>query len=104
MTFALSSCGTTAGKKITPLSRHGSTAIGSRWTIATWSWSRTMTCGVTALYFWSIVTASKLTPTRHLLSKHRADMSEPQVRFDARQQPRVKLFLKGADRHLSSGD
>jgi hypothetical protein len=28
MIFALSSCGTTAGKKTTPLSRHGSTGIG----------------------------------------------------------------------------
>jgi predicted transglutaminase-like cysteine proteinase len=40
-------------------------------------WSRTMTCGVTALYFWSTVTASKLTPMCHLLSKHRADTSAP---------------------------
>ncbi len=77
MTFALSSCGTTSGKKITPLSRHGSTGIGSRWTIATWPWSRTMTCGVTALYFWSIVTASSSTPMRPPLPRHRADMSEP---------------------------
>ncbi len=61
--------------------RYGSTAIGSRWTIATWCWSRTMTCGVTAPYFWSIVTASKL--TRHLLSRHRRDTREPSARFDA---------------------
>src|SRR4030095_15670485 len=62
---------------------------------ATCAWSRTMTGGATARYFWSIVTASKLTPTRHLLSKHRADMSEPQVRFGGRQQSRFKLFPQG---------
>jgi len=44
MTFALSSYETTSGMKTTRLSPHGSMAIGSRWTIATWSWSRIMTC------------------------------------------------------------
>jgi predicted transglutaminase-like cysteine proteinase len=51
-TFGSSSCGTTSGKKITPLSRRGSMATGSCWTICTWSWSRTSRCGIiTARYF-----------------------------------------------------